>query len=322
MHEERFAKARFAAWVGVFGNLLLAVGKAIIGILSNSKALVADAVHSASDIVGSVAVLIGLRASQVPPDPEHPYGHGKAEPISAIIVSIILFAVGFEIAVKNVQAFFAPLVSPGMLAVYAALFSMLVKEWMFRYKYRMGKKLNSQALIANAWEHRSDVYSSLAALIGIGGAILGPRLGYPFLVYLDPIAGLFVSGLVIYMAYQMLRESIHSTLDVVWDEEKSLELRETTAMVPGVLRVDELLAREHGHYVIVDVKISVNANITVEEGHRIGKQVKRMLLENFPNVHNVFVHINPYSYTTKEKLPDFATLREIDVNEYEGPILH
>ncbi|WP_286886190.1 cation diffusion facilitator family transporter [Aneurinibacillus sp. UBA3580] len=321
MRGERFAKARFAAWVGIVGNLALAVVKAIIGVVANSKALLADAIHSASDIVGSFAVLIGLRASQVPPDPEHPYGHGKAEPISAIIVSIILFVVGFEMAYNTVQSFFAPIIAPGMLAVYVALISMGVKEWMFRYKYRIGKELNSQAIIANAWEHRSDVYSSFAALIGIGGAILGQRLGYPALVYLDPVAGVFVSGLVIQMAYRMLRESIHSTLDVVWDEEKSKELRETAAMVPGVLRVDELLAREHGHYVIVDVKISVDAQSTVEEGHRIGKQVKRVLLDTFANVQNVFVHINPYG-RARENDTYYPPLHETDITEREGPILH
>ncbi|MBN6186477.1 cation transporter [Aneurinibacillus sp. BA2021] len=321
MQDERFSRARFAAWIGIIGNLLLAIGKAAVGWTANSKALLADAVHSASDIVGSVAVLLGLKASQIPPDPEHPYGHGKAEPISAIIVSILLFAVGLEMGYATVRAFFSPISAPGMLAVYAAVISMGIKEWMFRYKYRVGKELNSQAIIANAWEHRSDVYSSFAALIGIGGAILGQWLGLPLLVYLDPVAGLFVSALVLRMAYRMLRESIHSTLDVVWDEEKSSELKKTVRLVPGVLQVNELLAREHGHYVIVDVKISVDARQTVEEGHRIGKQVKKALLEQFSNVQNVFVHVNPYAHSQEEAL-SYPPPHEADATEPEGPILH
>lgn len=321
MQDERFSRARFAAWVGIIGNLLLAVGKAVVGLAANSKALLADAIHSASDIVGSAAVLLGLKASQIPPDPEHPYGHGKAEPISAIIVSIILFAVGLEMGYATFRAFFAPLAAPGMLAVYAAVISMGIKEWMFRYKYRVGKELNSQAIIANAWEHRSDVYSSFAALIGIGGAILGQRFGFPLLVYLDPIAGVFVSGLVIRMAYRMLRESIHSTLDVVWNEEKSGELKETVQLVPGVLKVNELLAREHGHYVIVDVKIGVAAEQTVEEGHRIGKQVKKALMERFSNVQNVFVHVNPYGRSKEAEL-FYPPSKRTDATEPEGPILH
>ncbi|MMZ57622.1 putative cation efflux system protein [compost metagenome] len=324
MQEERFSKAKFAAWVGIIGNLILAVAKAGIGVIANSKALLADAVHSASDIIGSLAVLLGLKASQIPPDPEHPYGHGKAESISAIVVSIILFAVGLEMGYTTIQAFFAPITAPGMLAVYAAIISMGIKEWMFRYKYRVGKELNSQAIIANAWEHRSDVYSSFAALVGIGGAIVGQRLGVSILVYLDPVAGVFVSGLVIRMAYRMLRESIHSTLDVVWDEEKSKGLRETAQMVPGVLQINELLAREHGHYVIVDVKISVDAQITVEEGHRIGKQVKKVLMENFSNVQNVFVHINPYDQVGEDDIsyPPLHKIDTADVIEKDGPILH
>lgn len=292
--ESRLAKAQFAAWVGIVGNLLLAVAKLFIGIIGRSQALIADAVHSASDVIGSVAVLIGLKAADRPPDEDHPYGHGKAEPVSAIIVAVLLSVVGFEISRASLESLFAPLRSPEMFAVWAAVGSMIVKEWMFRYKYNLGKKLKSQSLIANAWEHRSDVYSSFAALVGIGGAIAGGRFGIPWLLYLDPIAGIFVSLLVWKMAYDILRESIHTTIDHVLHEEETTELRDAITAVPGVLRIDTLRAREHGHYLIVDVKVSVDPLITVEEGHRIGKQVKQSLLTHFSHVRDVFVHINPY----------------------------
>src|SRR5690606_25414956 len=123
----------------------------------NSRALVADAVHSASDVAGSLAVLIGLRVAKLPPDQDHPYGHGKAESIAAIIVAVILFVVGLQIGYGSFRAIFEPQVTPSTMAIYAALFSIVAKEWMFRYKYRLGKKLKSDALITNAWEHRSDV---------------------------------------------------------------------------------------------------------------------------------------------------------------------
>jgi cation diffusion facilitator family transporter len=292
--ENRLAKAQFAAWVGIVGNVALAAVKLVIGLVAKSQALVADAVHSASDVVGSVAVLIGLRAAERPPDEDHPYGHGKAESVAAIIVSVLLALVGFEIGAASVESLFAPLEAPGMLAVWAAVGSMILKEWMFRYKYNLGKKLNSQSLIANAYEHRSDVYSSLAALIGIGGAILGGRYDIPWLLYLDPIAGIFVSGLVLVMAYNIMKESIHAILDHVLHEEETIDLRRTIEAVPGVIRIDSVRAREHGHYLIVDVKMSVDPLITVEQGHRIGKRVKQALMDQHSSVRDVFVHINPY----------------------------
>lgn len=292
--EDRFKKAEFAALLGIVGNILLAVLKGIIGYLSESKALIADAIHSASDVVGSFAVLIGLRVAQAPPDKDHPYGHGKAENIAAIIVAVILFFVGAEVGYSSLKSVFAEIEAPKGMAIYAVLLSILVKEGMFQYKYRLGKKINSQAIIANAWEHRSDVFSSIAALIGIGGAVLGGKYGVDWLIYLDPIAGAFVSLLIMKMAFRIGKESIHNTLDHVLHEDEAEDLVTEVEKVIGVLHVDELFAREHGHYLIVDVKIGVNPKTSVEKGHQIGKEVKKVLMKKFPNVKNVFVHINPY----------------------------
>ncbi len=296
MKEERFKKAEFASWIGIIGNIALAVLKGTLGILSDSKALIADALHSASDVAGSLAVLIGVRAAQKPPDKDHPYGHGKAENISAIIVAVLLFLVGIEVGYSSIQTLFKQdLEAPGSIAIYGALISIIVKEGMFQYKYRIGKKINSPAVIANAWEHRSDVYSSIAVLIGIGGALIGERLGVQWLVYLDPIAGVIVALLIMKMAIDIGKETIHTTLDRVLQADEAKDLISEVEKVTGVLHIDEFFAREHGHYLIVDVKIGVNPNITVEEGHNIGKNVKRSLIEKFPNVNDVFVHINPYS---------------------------
>lgn len=290
----RLSQAQFAAWVGIVGNILLAGAKLLIGMIADSRALIADAVHSASDVVGSLAVLIGLRAAERPPDEEHPYGHGKAESIAAIIVAVLLLVIGVQIGYSSFGALFEPITSPGILAVWAAILSMLVKEAMFRYKYRLGKKLNSQALIANAWEHRSDVYSSVAALVGIGGAILGGLWQVPWMVYLDPLAGIIVSLMVLKMAYHILMDSIRNTLDQVLPDEETRSMVEAVEQITGVKRVDTLLARAHGHYLIVDVKLSVEATMTVLESHRIGKQVKQKLMEQFEEVRDVFFHINPY----------------------------
>jgi cation diffusion facilitator family transporter len=293
-NKDGFKQAEFAAMVGVVGNILLALLKGSIGYISNSKALIADAVHSASDVVGSLAVYIGLRVAKQPPDEDHPYGHGKAESIAAIIVAVLLFMVGIEIGKSSFESFFHPLEAPKMLAIYAIVFSIIVKEWMFRYKYNLGKRINSEALIVNAYEHRSDVFSSIAALIGVASSIIGDILGYGWLIYGDPVAGIFVSIMVIRMAWKLGSESIHNALDHVLHEEDTLEMREIVIKVEGVKKLDELHAREHGHYVIVDIKISVDPFITVEEGHRIGKNVKEQLLK-YGHVNDVMVHVNPYN---------------------------
>ncbi|MCE7793762.1 cation diffusion facilitator family transporter [Salipaludibacillus sp. CUR1] len=290
----RYKKVRFGAWVGIAGNVVLAVLKGIIGMLADSRALVADAVHSASDVVGSVAVLIGIRAAKQPPDEDHPYGHGKAETVTAIIVAVLLFVVGLEIAISAVRSFYEPIAVPGIIAIYAILFSIVVKELMFRYKIFLGKKYKSDALITDAWHHRSDVFSSLAALVGVGASIIGGNIGLDWLVYMDPAAGIFVSLLIMKMGWKLGSEAIHNTLDHVLHEEDTVDMFEKAGRVKGVLKIDELLAREHGHYVIVDIKIAVDPQITVEEGHSIGKEVKKELMED-GYVQDVRVHINPYT---------------------------
>ncbi|OIJ07711.1 cation-efflux pump [Anaerobacillus arseniciselenatis] len=292
--DERFKKVQFAAWVGIIGNIVLALIKGIVGWIAGSRALVADAVHSASDVVGSVAVLIGVRAAKLPPDKDHPYGHGKAESIAAIIVAVLLFIVGFEIALSAIKSFNEPIQVPGVIAIYAVIFSIIVKELMFRYKYRLGKKYRSEALITDAWHHRSDVFSSFAALLGIGASIVGGYIGVPWLVYADPLAGLFVSILILKMAYSLGKQSIHNALDHVLHDEDTVEMRHTAKEVEGVLSIDEFLAREHGHYVIIDIKIGVDPHITVEQGHAIGKNVKAQLIK-LEHVQDVRVHINPFS---------------------------
>ncbi len=289
----RYQQIKIASWVGIVGNIILTLLKGVVGTLANSRALVADAAHSASDIVGSVVVLIGVRAAKLPPDRDHPYGHGKAESIAAIIVSILLLIVGFEIALSAVKSFFASVSVPKTIAIYVVIFSIAAKELMFRYKYYLGKKYKSDALITEAWHHRSDVLSSVAALVGIGAAIIGGELQIPWLVYADPIASIIVAILIARMAWILGKQSIHNVLDHVLHEEDAAGLKAIAEKVEGVLNVDEFFAREHGHYLIIDIKVAVDPMITVDEGHTIGKQVKESLL-NEKDVQDVFVHINPY----------------------------
>ena len=298
-NEKRFKQAEFAAMLGIIVNIILVVLKLAAGWLGNSKALIADAVHSGSDVVGSFAVYIGLKAAKQPPDEEHPYGHGKAESIAAIIVAVLLFFAGVKIGISSFEAFFSVVEPPREIALYVIIFSIVVKEALFRYKYNLGKKLDSQALIVNAYEHRSDVYSSIAALIGVAASMLSNKLGIGWLVYGDPLAGLVVSIFVLWMAYKLGKEAIETTLDQVLSNEETAPLRELAIKTEGVEKINTLHARKHGHYVIVDIKIAVKPYLTVEEGHRIGKKVKAALLTQ-TNVHDVFVHINPLNGEAEE----------------------
>ena len=284
-----------ATWVGIIVNTLLTILKAVGGIISGSRALLADALHSASDIVGSIVILFAVKIAVKPPDEEHPYGHGKAENIASFIIALLLIVVGIEISASSIKVFFGETPSaPGKLALIVIIISILVKEALFHYKLFLGKKYRSAALITEAWHHRSDSLSSIAALIGIGGAILGEYLGWPMLVYGDAAAGIVVSFIVIKVGYSLAKESSVIMMEKVLDKDSIQVYKETVRTVDGVLRIDQMYARTHGSYVIIDIKISVDPDISVKKGHDIAKEVKQTLLDKHDDIEDVLVHINPY----------------------------
>lgn len=284
-----------ATWVGIIVNLLLTLIKAIGGILGGSRALIADALHSASDVVGSIVVLFAVKIANKPPDEEHPYGHGKAEGVASIIVALLLIVVGVEISISSIKVFFGETPeAPGIIALIILVISILIKEVLFYYKLWLGKKYNSTVLITEAWHHRSDSLSSFAALLGIGLAIIGEKFAIGFLVYGDAIAGLIVSLIVIKVGYDLIKTSSNVMLEKVLGRDEVRVYEETVLSVEGVKRIDQLLARTHGSYVIVDIKVSVDQNITVKEGHDIAMEVKRSLILKHEEVEDVLVHINPY----------------------------
>ncbi len=257
--------------------------------------MLADALHSASDIAGSIVVLFGVKIANKPPDAEHPYGHGKAENIASIIVAFLLIVVGFEISVSSIKVFFGELpTAPGKLALIIIIISILIKEVLFHYKYHLGKKYNSAALISEAWHHRSDSLSSLAALFGIGSAMLGEHFNLTFLLYGDAAAGVIVSLIVIKVGFDLAKESSMVMMEKVLDQEAAHVYRDTVFAVDGVMRIDQMYARTHGSYVIIDIKISVDPNITVKAGHDIARQVKQTLLDKHKDIEDVLVHVNPY----------------------------
>ena len=284
-----------ATWIGIIVNLLLTIFKGIGGVLSGSRALLADALHSASDIVGSIVVLFAVKIANKPPDEEHPYGHGKAENIASIIVALLLVIVGIEISLSSIKVFFGDIPeAPGTLALFILITSIVVKEILFYYKLFLGKKYNSTALISEAWHHRSDSLSSFAALAGVGLAILGEKLNLSFLIYGDAIAGIIVSVIVIKVGYHLIKGSATVVLEKVLPPKEVEKYKQTVLKVNGVLRVDQMLARTHGSYVVIDLRLSVDPNITVKQGHTIASEAKHALLDKHSEIEDVLVHINPY----------------------------
>lgn len=284
-----------ATWVGIIINTLLAIVKAIGGILSGSRALIADALHSTTDIVGSVVILFAVKIANKPPDEEHPYGHGKAENIASIIVALLLIVVGIEISLSSIKVFFGDIPqAPGQIAIYILIGAIVVKELLFYYKLILGRKYNSTALISEAWHHRSDSLSSLAALVGVGLAMVGEYFQITGLIYGDAIAGIIVSVIVIKVGYDLAKDSANVVLEQVLDQEAIQKYIETVHSIDGVIEINELLARTHGRYIIIDIKLSVDPNISVKAGHDIAHLTKSALIEQHKEVEDVLVHINPH----------------------------
>ncbi|MGO4269815.1 cation diffusion facilitator family transporter [Paenibacillus sp. TAF58] len=295
MNDERFQKTELTVWVGLAGNAALACLKGIVGFMSQSKALLADAVHSASEAVSSVDALIKQRAAEVMPQEAYPNRQDKKVSITSILLSIVILVLGVELGISTIKSIGVDVeLAPKVYALVAIGISLLAKEIMFQYTYRLGKRLGSQELIANSWGHRSDIYSSIVALIGVLGALMGNYLNLSFLYYLDSLAGLFISLMVVKMGYSLLKEALHTKTDYVLLQEDAAELIAAVQMIKGVITVDDLQAREHGHYVVVDIKISVNPRVSVWEGHEVSKKIKQQLMKRFHHISDVLVQVNPY----------------------------
>ena len=285
--DKDFQTARYWALVGFSGNLALAVIKGWAGIVSNSGAMLADAVHSASDIFASIFVYVSLKIAQKPADKEHPYGHGRAEVISTLIVGGMLAAAGVEIiraAITTIRH--GCLHAPGNLAVYAAILSIVVNELMYQFTYRAGVKTNSPSTIANAMDNRSDAFSSIAALIGI----IGARLKYPVL---DPVAGIVVALFIFKMSYGIAMDAVGQIMDESPGEKKIREVEKLALTVKGVRGVHGIRVRRSGAFFLVDLDMVVNPKITVEKAHDIGESLRETIRVNMDKVREVRVHIDP-----------------------------
>jgi cation diffusion facilitator family transporter len=256
--------------------------------------LIADGVHNAGDVFATAAALISMIISKRPADDDHPYGHGKAEVIGAGIVAVVLVLAGVYMGYHSVMALMEPPHEASLIVLIAAGISLVWKQWLYVYTMRIGKQTNSKGLIATAYDHLADVGASVAAVIGIGLAMLGEHYDIQILKYGDPVAGIIVAYFVLKLAIQMGRTSVDVLMEKTIDEDKMEEIVLLVQSIPEVKRIDRIRAREHGHYVIVDVRVGIPAELSVQEGHDISKKIKQVIKNKNPLVEEVLIHLNPW----------------------------
>ena len=276
--------------VGIFGNILLTTFKLFAGILGHSGAMVSDAIHSMSDVFATFIAFLGVKMSQRKADKNHPYGHERMECVASIILGVILLVTGLGIGFTGMKKItagnYSELTSPETIALVAAVVSILVKEAMFWYTRHYAKILDSAAFMADAWHHRSDAFSSIGSLIGIGGAMLG----FPVL---DPIASVIICCFILKVAYDILKDALDKMLDTSCSEEYEQELSEYIRMQEGVIRLDLLRTRMFGNKIYIDTEIAVDGDMTLKDAHDIAERVHDKVEQKFPNTKHIMIHVNP-----------------------------
>ena len=282
--------ANRVSFITIVQNALLSIFKLFAGIFANSNAMISDAIHSASDVFSTIVVLIGVKLASKDSDKEHPYGHERLECVAAIVLAMVLFLTGLEIgaqAVKDiVRGNYGDLEAPGILALVAAVVSIITKEIMYWYTRHNAKKIDSSALMADAWHHRSDALSSVGALIGIGGAMLG----FPIM---DSIASLVIFVFIAKAAYDIFKDAMDKMIDHSCDEDTEKAIYDSVISHHEVLGIDLLQTRIFGNKIYVDIEIQVNGSYTLQKAHDIAEEVHENIEQNFPNVKHIMVHVNP-----------------------------
>lgn len=280
--------------VGSIVNFLLLVFKFFAGIAGHSAAMLADAVHSLSDFITDIVVIVFVRIAGKPEDKGHDYGHGKYETLATAIIGLLLLCVGFGIFWNGASSIYTflrgrQLESPGVVALVAALVSIVSKEILYQYTVIQGKKLNSQAVIANAWHHRSDALSSIGTAIGIGGAIL---LGDHWRV-LDPVAAVVVSFFIMKVSVRLLIPCVDELLEKSLPEDVEKEIEQTVLSFPGVSQPHHLRTRRIGNYYAIELHVRMDGKITLEEAHSTATAIENKLKEMFGKGTHVGIHVEP-----------------------------
>lgn len=278
------------SWVSVVVNLLLSAGKLLAGIVAHSGAMLSDAVHSASDVFSTIIVMVGVQLSSRQADDDHRYGHERFESVASVALALILLETGLLIGWKGLKTIFsgahADLTAPGALALAAAVVSILVKEWMYWYTRSAAKKIRSDALMADAWHHRSDSLSSVGALVGIAFAMAG----YPIL---DSVASVVICLFIVKAAVDIFRDAVDKMVDRSCDQQTLEAMTGLIQAQPGVVRLDLLQTRLFGARIYVDAEIAVDGGLSLCQAHAIAEQVHEAMEADFPMVKHCMVHVNP-----------------------------
>lgn len=279
------------SYISIVTNVVLTIFKLLAGIIAHSSAMISDSIHSASDVFSTIIVMIGITIAAKEPDAEHPYGHERMECVAAIILATILCITGLGIGktaiTSLVNADKASVLAPGILALLAAVASVVIKETMYWYTRHYAKKINSGALMADAWHHRSDALSSIGAFVGI----LFARMGYP---KMDAIASLIICAFIIKAAYDIFKDAVDKMVDKACDSKLENEIRDLVNSQEGVKGIDRLQTRLFGNRVYVDLEICADGSKTLNETHLIAESVHDSIEESFPMVKHIMVHVNPY----------------------------
>lgn len=290
MKQEHNLAYRVSA-VSIAVNLALSAFKLAAGILASSGAMVSDAVHSASDVFSTVIVIVGVAVSRKKSDANHQYGHERMECMASLLLAAVLALTGGGIGISGIKKIagghYEALAVPGMLALFAAVVSIIAKEWMYWYTRAAAKKVNSGALMADAWHHRSDALSSVGALVGI----LGARLGYPVL---DAVASVTICLFIEKAAFDIFRDAMDKMVDKSCPDEMVEKMKRVVRNEEGVIDIDDIKTRLFGDKIYVDLEISANGGKSLEESHGIAEHVHEAIEREFPMVKHCMVHVNPY----------------------------
>jgi cation diffusion facilitator family transporter len=286
---ERIAAASRSTWVSVFVNLILTIAQVAVGVLAKSQGLIADGIHSLSDLVADFVVLLASHQSKKDADEDHPYGHQRFETAASLVLGLLLLAVGVGMLWSAARKLEAPetVATVHIVALWVAGGALIAKELLFRYMLAVAKRVKSSMLVANAWHARSDAASSL--VVGIG--IIGNLAGYPIL---DPIAALIVGFMVTKMGWGFSWDALHDLMDRAVDEQEVQAIRTTLMETPGVAGVHDVRTRKMGDMIVVDAHIEVDASISVEAGHDIAVVARQRVLQRH-RVLNLMTHVDPWS---------------------------
>ncbi len=276
--------------ISIIGNVFLFIFKFIAGIIGKSNAMISDSIHSLSDVLSTIVVMIGLKLASKKEDVSHPYGHERIECVASFILAIFLFITGLGIGWMGIKTIFfenySEIKTPTLIALIAAIISIITKEAMYWYTRSVAKKIKSDALMADAWHHRSDALSSIGSLIGIGGAMMGFKL-------LDSIASIIICLCIIKVSYDIFMDSVDKMVDKACNSDFINKICDLVLSTNGVLNIDLIKTRLFGNKIYIDLEIAANQDLTLKEAHEIAQEVHDNIENNYEDVKHCMVHVNP-----------------------------